>query len=78
MVCFVLPHPGIAGKLVQRMLKFANRSLPARPEDLLNDIFQKVFLEPSASKGLLGDVACLAVSGACNYGPGRVQVWQHE
>lgn len=58
-----LVRPGIVDRLVKRVLRLADRPLAARPEDVLNAIFQQVFVEPSAQKGLLGDVKHLVISG---------------
>ena len=54
-------HPGIIQKLVDQALQ--GRDLDSRPELLMQQIFAKVGVEPSAKAGLLGDVKDLSVSG---------------
>jgi len=54
-------HPGIIKKLVDLALQ--GKSFENRPERLLQQIFAKVAVEPSAKAGLLGDTNKLAVSG---------------
>ncbi|MCR4436138.1 MAG: hypothetical protein QHH06_10195 [Clostridiales bacterium] len=54
-------HPGIIQKLVDLALQGA--SFDSRPELLMQQIFAKVGVEPSAKAGLLGDVKKLSVSG---------------
>ena len=58
-----LARPGIVGRLVNRILRQKGQPLPARPEDILNNIFQQVFVEASGQKGLLGDTKELVVAG---------------
>ena len=54
-------HPGIIQKLVEQALQ--GRNLDSRPELLMQQIFAKIGVEPSAKAGLLGDVKKLSVSG---------------
>lgn len=54
-------HPGIIQKLVDQALQ--GRTFDARPELLMQQIFAKIGVEPSAKAGLLGDVKKLSVSG---------------
>lgn len=54
-------HPGIIQKLVDQALQ--GRNLDSRPELLMQQIFAKIGVEPSAKAGLLGDVKKLSVSG---------------
>ena len=58
-----LARPGIVDRLVKRILRQERKPLPARPEDVLNAIFQQVFVEPSGQKGLLGNVEQLVIAG---------------
>jgi len=52
-----LARPGIVDRMVKRILQWDKHPLPARPEDVLNAIFQQVFVKPSAQKGMLGDAS---------------------
>jgi len=54
-------HPGIIKKLADLALK--GKSFENRPERLLQQIFAKVAVEPSAKAGLLGDTNKLTISG---------------
>lgn len=54
-------HPGIIQKLVDLALQGA--CFDSRPESLMQQIFAKVGVEPSAKAGLLCDVKKLSVSG---------------
>ena len=54
-------HPGIIQKFVDLALQ--GKTFESRPEKLIQQIFAKVAVEPSAKKGLLGDTQKLATSG---------------
>ncbi len=54
-------HPGIIKKLVGLALQ--GKTFDSRPERLLQQIFAKVAVEPSANVGLLGDTDNLAIAG---------------
>jgi hypothetical protein len=54
-------HPGIIKKFVDLALQ--GKSFESRPERLLQQIFAKVAVEPSAHAGLLGDTTKLTISG---------------
>ena len=54
-------HPGIIKKFVDLALQ--GKSFKNRPERLLQQIFAKVAVEPSAQVGLLGDTNNLTISG---------------
>jgi hypothetical protein len=49
-----LARPSIVDRMVKRILRQESQPLPARPEDVLNAIFQQVFVKPSGQKGLSG------------------------
>lgn len=51
-----LARAGVVDRIVKRVLRQESQPLPPRPEDVLNTIFQQVFVEPSGQKGLLGGV----------------------
>ncbi len=52
-------HPGIIQKLVDQALQ--GRNLDSRPELLMQQIFAKIGVEPSAKAGLLGDVKLVRI-----------------
>jgi len=54
-------HPGIIQKLVDFALQ--GKTFESRPEILMQQIFAKVIVEPSANQGLLGNTQKMAVSG---------------
>lgn len=54
-------HPGIIQKFVDRALQGA--CFDSRPELLMQQIFDKVAVEPSAKAGILGNTKALSVSG---------------
>ena len=54
-------HPGIIQKFVD--LALADKTFESRPEMLMQQIFAKVGVEPSAKEGLYGDTKNLPVSG---------------
>ena len=54
-------HPGIIQKFVDLALQ--GKTFEQRPERLLQQIFAKVAVEPSAKAGLLGDTQKLVISG---------------
>jgi hypothetical protein len=58
-----LSRPNIVDRMVKRILRHEGQPLPMQPEDVLNAIFQQVFVEPSGKKGLLGDASNLVISG---------------
>lgn len=54
-------HPGIIQKFVDLALQ--GRTFESRPELLIQQIFAKAAVEPSAKEGLLGNTQKLGVSG---------------
>ena len=56
-------RPGIVKRLVERLERRRDQSLPVRPESLLQQIFRDAFVFPSAQKGLFGDLYRLVIAG---------------
>jgi len=54
-------HPGVIQKFVRLALE--GKTFESRPEMLMQQIFAKVGVEPSAKEGLYGDINSIAVSG---------------
>jgi Transposase DDE domain len=56
-------NPNITEKLVRRALRQKQVHYAPRAHDLLQELFQSQFVQPSADKGLLGDTKALSVIG---------------
>ena len=56
-------NPKITEKLVSRILREGKIHYSPKEHDLLQQLFQSMFVQPSAAKGLLGDTRCFRVIG---------------
>ena len=56
-------HPDIVNKMVDRVIKYENQPLHLGQHQLILDIFSQCFVQPSATKKLLGDTQKMIISG---------------
>jgi hypothetical protein len=55
--------PGVVKRLVNRVIKYADKPLLDTPESTLNQILKEIFVMPSASNGFFGDIDVFNIAG---------------